>query len=190
MTPKDKRSLAGYIAGYNVMVQEALDGLEVIGIDPITEATQAIKAGTGIVWLAGNGGSGALASHMATDLQLSGIRAQSLTDHTALSCYGNDWGFEYAFLLQATKMIRPEDVLVLISTSGNSKNITRIPEHYQRFPNERPSTIITLTGKGGGRLAGLGDINIVVPSQHTGVVQDLHQVILHTITYWLMGAKG
>jgi len=186
MTPQDEIRMIGWMVEYEEMVQE---GLLATNPQTILQITQAIKDCTGIVWLVGNGGSGALASHMATDLQLAGVRAQAFTDMTAITTYGNDFGFENCFLQGLRRVVGSGDIVVMISTSGESENLIVVARYLRSFESRWMNKVITLTGKGGGRLAGIGDINLIVPANHTGAVQDIQQSILHMIAYWLMKDK-
>lgn len=150
----------------------------------VYRAAQLIRQCTGIVWLVGNGGSASLASHMATDLQLAGIRAQALTDVAAITTYANDFCYEYSFSKQVQKLVKAEDVLIAISGSGSSPNIYEAA----RDAIKAGAIVIALTGWDGGLLGSLGvACHINSPTFHMGAAQDCHQSILHWITYYLMG---
>ena len=179
MTKRDieqNTKFRNFAAGY---MDDLLQQLEDLDLETVHTATKAIRGCKGIVWLAGNGGSGALASHMAVDLQLAGVRAQALMDPVAITCYANDQHYSECFAAQIYRMVRPQDLLVLISTSGRSANllntygVTDVP-------------ILSLTGKNGGPEFGQENYSLHVPSMHTGVIQDIQQVMLHLICYWLM----
>jgi len=152
-------------------------------LETIFRAVEMIKECTGTVWLIGNGGSAALASHMATDLQLAGVRAISLTDIAAITTYGNDYGYHRVFARQL-QFAKTGDILLVISGSGNSKNILEAVGEYYHGP------IIALTGYNGGEVAkSITDtefIHINIPSQRMPIIQDLHQTVLHMICYYLM----
>ncbi len=144
------------------------------------------------IFLIGNGGSAASASHIATDLTKGAlghrgdaparpVRAISLTDNLALfSAWANDVGYEDVFLGQLRTLVRPDDVVVAISASGNSPNVIRAV----RFAREVGVTTISLTGFGGGALAPIADLGIVVDSNHYGVVEDVHMQVGHIICYF------
>jgi D-sedoheptulose 7-phosphate isomerase len=118
---------------------------------------------------------------MATDLQLAGIRAVALTDVAAITTYANDVNYYEAFSEQTRRLVRDHDILVLISTSGQSRNMVFTADEARA----RCATI-SVTGRDGGKLASRGDIHINIPSYQTGVVQDLHEVAWHIVTYYLM----
>lgn len=145
----------------------------------------ALRRCHGMVWLVGNGGSLALASHIAVDLQLAGVRAVALSDPVALSCYGNDYGYVKSFSGQLQVLKKPGDVVITISTSGMSKNVVDAAQQGL----DTKSTGITVTGGDGGSLQGWGDLEIHIHCDHTGVVQDVHQVLWHIICYYLKEGK-
>jgi D-sedoheptulose 7-phosphate isomerase len=163
---------------YVDMCQAGLD------FETIWHVADVIYYTEGRVYLVGNGGSASLADHMAVDLQLAGVDAVALTSGVALSSYGNDFGVENMFARQL-QHVGVEDTVILISTSGRSQNILNA---YQ-VARENNAVVVTLTGKDGGELFGKGDYNIHVNCKETGPVQDLHQIALHVIAYWLMQEK-
>ncbi len=144
----------------------------------------AYRAGNKLL-LCGNGGSAADCQHMATELvsQLrhdvtrEGLPAISLTTDTSyLTAFANDHGYEGVFARQVQALGRSGDVLLGISTSGNSKNVLRAFEEARR----KGMVAVALTGEGGA-LAGLADFAIQVPSSDTQLVQEMHLAIEHLI---------
>jgi len=143
------------------------------------------------VFLFGNGGSAALASHLATDLgkgthfpgppALKNVRrfkAVSLTDNVPmLTAWSNDLNYEQVFAGQMENFIRARDVALGISSSGNSPNVLRALELARRVG----AVTIGLTGCGGGRMKDLLDCPIVVPSNHVQHVEDAHLILAHLI---------
>jgi D-sedoheptulose 7-phosphate isomerase len=143
------------------------------------------------VFLFGNGGSAALASHLATDLgkgthfpgpaALKNVRrfkAISLTDNVPmLTAWSNDLSYEQVFAGQMENFIRARDVALGISSSGNSPNVLRALELARRVG----AITIGLTGCGGGRMKDLLDCPIIVASNHTQHVEDAHVVLAHLI---------
>lgn len=139
----------------------------------------------GKVLLCGNGGSAADCQHMATELvsrltvdfSRPGLPAVALTTDTSfLTAYANDCGFEGVFARQVQALGKPGDVLIGISTSGNSANVIMAVQ-AARHATMRS---ITLTGEGG-RLAELADIAIAVPSTQTQLIQETHIAIEHVL---------
>lgn len=171
-----------FIQEYLYSLKKGVDRLDWARLE---EATDKIWNCGGTVWLIGNGGSAALASHMATDLQLAGVRALALTDVAAITTYANDISFGYSFRGQLNRLMGREDILIAISGSGNSGNILDACE----LAKERGVYVIGLSGfERGGSLndPGYCDLHLHAPAQQMGQVQDLQQVMLHIICYWLM----
>jgi len=134
--------------------------------------------------LAGNGGSAADAQHIAAELtgrykkERPGIKAIALsTDTSALTAIGNDYGYEYVFSRQLEALGDSGDVFLGISTSGNSQNVIEALKKAKQIGIKT----IGLSGKDGGAMASLCDINIVVPSNNTPRIQEMHILIGHTI---------
>jgi D-sedoheptulose 7-phosphate isomerase len=132
------------------------------------------------IYFVGNGASAMMASHFATDAcKNGGLRAMAFNDASLLTATGNDVAFEEIFALPLGRLARADDLLIAISSSGNSPNILRAVEVARSIPTE----IITLTGKGAdNRARTCGDLNFYVPSPRYGWVECAHQLILH---YWL-----
>ena len=172
------RTLHDFASGYVSEVHAMLDKLDFGALEAVAEV---LANCTGMVWLAGNGGSASLASHMATDLQLAGVRAVALTDVAAITTYANDVNYHESFSEQTRQLVREHDILIVISTSGQSRNMVFAADEARAR-----SVIISVTGREGGKLGARGDIHINIPSYQTGVVQDLHEVAWHIVTYYLM----
>jgi D-sedoheptulose 7-phosphate isomerase len=106
-----------------------------------------------------------------------GLPAQALTDPCTITCWANDYDFDTVFSRQVDAHGKKGDVLVAISTSGNSKNIVNAIKKAK----EKKMEVIGLSGKGGGMMNGLCDLNIVVPSENTARIQECHITIIHAI---------
>lgn len=136
----------------------------------------------GRILVCGNGGSAADAQHLAAELSgrylkerraLAGIALT--TDTSALTAIGNDYGFDQVFSRQVEALGRPGDLLIGISTSGNSPNVVRAAAAAK----ELGVRTLGLLGRDGGRLASLMDDSLVVPSQVTARIQEVHQMVYH-----------
>ena len=143
----------------------------------------ALRAG-GTLFFAGNGGSAADAQHLATEYVVRyqtsrpALRALALTTDTSLlTACANDMGFDEVFARQLDALARPGDVLSLHSTSGESPNVIRAAQAGRA----RGVTVIALVGKSGGQLAALADVALVVPSDDTARIQELHLAIEHVV---------
>ena len=147
------------------------------------------------IYVLGNGGSSATASHMVNDLGV-GLRRRniinvdvvSLADNTpVVSAIANDIGFENIFYMQIQGLINPQDVILAISCSGNSPNIVKAVN----YAKNEGCTIIGVTGFDGGKLQKLSDINfhVATHSGEYGLVEDMHMILDHIIySYYI--AKG
>ncbi|MBE3558466.1 MAG: SIS domain-containing protein [Ktedonobacteraceae bacterium] len=137
------------------------------------------------VFLCGNGGSAATASHFACDLakgtRAAGVpafRVVALSDNVPLmTAWANDTSYERIFAEQLAALVRPEDLVVLISASGNSPNVLAAAD----VAHQAGATTIALTGQSGGRLAPLSDLALCVPAQAIEQVEDTHLIIAHSI---------
>lgn len=146
-------------------------------------ATEAVRNGNKIVFC-GNGGSAADAQHLAAELVGRLVRDRRAlpalaltTDSSALTAIGNDFGFDEVFARQVEGLGRSGDVLVAISTSGNSPNVIRAVEVA------KPMGIYTVgfLGRNGGRLAPMVDLPIVVPAEETARIQEAHIFLGHVL---------
>jgi D-sedoheptulose 7-phosphate isomerase len=139
----------------------------------------------GTVYLFGNGGSSCDAQHFAEELtsafrslQRWSLPAHSLSDNGAvLTAIGNDYGFENVISRQLEGLVKPKDMVIAFSTSGNSMNIIKAIQVAKR----RDVKTVGLLGKGGGKLAKLVDIPVIIPSDSTSYVQECHIMIAHAL---------
>ena len=135
----------------------------------------------GTIYVCGNGGSAADSIHFVEELvarykrERPGIRAMHFLDPGVVTCWGNDYSFETIFERQVKTFCGPTDTLVAISTSGNSPNVLSAVTSAKLLGTHT----IGLTGKDGGKLKGLCDTCIVVPSQATERIQEVHITIIH-----------
>jgi D-sedoheptulose 7-phosphate isomerase len=138
------------------------------------------------VFVVGNGGSAATASHMACDLGKSAIgpnlrrlRIMSLNDNVPLlTALANDAGYEHVFSGQLVNLIRPGDVLIVLSGSGRSPNILEA----MRYARGQSATVIALLGFDGGEAVGLADEYVLVSSDEYGLIEDIHMILDHVLT--------
>jgi D-sedoheptulose 7-phosphate isomerase len=136
------------------------------------------------LFFAGNGGSAADAQHIATEYvvryqaQRPGLRAVALTTDTSLlTACANDLGFDEVFARQIEALTRPGDLVILHSTSGESPNVVRAAQAARA----RGVPVIAFLGRGGGQLRELADVAVVVPSDDTARIQELHLALEHAI---------
>jgi D-sedoheptulose 7-phosphate isomerase len=141
-------------------------------------------ASGGQLLIAGNGGSAADAQHIAAELtgrfmrERRPLRALALHANTsALTAIGNDYGYEHVFARELSAHARPGDVLLAISTSGNSVNILRAIEAAR----QRDVVVIGMSGESGGQMRAACDVCLCVPATSTARIQEMHITIGHTI---------
>lgn len=157
---------------------------------PIAEAVEAMVGclvGDGKILACGNGGSAGDAQHFAAELvgrfeaERQELAAIALTtDSSILTAIANDYRYEVVFAKQVRALGRPGDVLLAISTSGNSANVVAAIE----AAHDADLRVVALTGKGGGRIAGLlrpGDIHLCVPAERTARIQEVHLLVIHCL---------
>ncbi len=143
------------------------------------------------VFIAGNGGSAATASHMANDLMKGvakgggpGLRAIALSDNVALiTAIANDEDYSEIFASQLAVLGQPGDVLIVFTGSGNSPNIVRAVAVAQQMQ----ITTIGFLGMGGGQVAKMVDVPVIVPSDEYGPIEDVHMMFDHLVTVYLRG---
>jgi D-sedoheptulose 7-phosphate isomerase len=174
-----------HITGYLDEVGSLLASLPHQPIDDIIDALLTAHRYGRTVYVIGNGGSAATASHFACDLQkwtiASGqrrFRALALTDNMPVfSAWSNDDGYEQAFEQQLCTLLNPGDIVVAISGSGRSPNVVRAV----RYAAAHGAVTIGLTGYEGGDLLRLTDHCLVVPSDRMNQIEDVHMTLCHLI---------
>ncbi|MFH2034602.1 MAG: D-sedoheptulose 7-phosphate isomerase [Candidatus Margulisiibacteriota bacterium] len=149
----------------------------------VAALVNALKAGNKLL-ICGNGGSAADSQHIAAEFigrflkERKPLPAIALSTNTSiLTCLGNDYGFDIIFARQVEGLGQKGDVLLGISTSGNSENVVKA---FQKARSMGIKTI-ALTGRGGGKMAKEADIIIIVPSDKTPKIQEAHLMIYHII---------
>lgn len=144
--------------------------------------TSTIEKG-GNLFSCGNGGSHCDAMHFAEEMtgryrkERRPIGALALGDASHMSCVSNDYGFEYVFSRQIEGLGRSGDLIVGLSTSGNSKNIIRAFE----VAKKKGMKTVGLIGRGGGAMKELSDLAIIVPGESSDRIQELHIKIIHIV---------
>lgn len=142
------------------------------------------KKNKNMLYFIGNGGSAGIAMHMTADFLKNGaMRTHSMHDPSTLTCLGNDFGYEYVFSKQLERVAMPDDVLVAISSSGNSPNIV----NAVKAARDQECQIITLSGfREDNKIRSLGDYNLYVPSMEYGIVESIHNAVLQRLVDELM----
>lgn len=184
-----------FVEKYLSKLKLILDSINKKDINDIINALELTLRNKSKIYILGNGGSAATASHMANDLtiglKLRDIRnfdVESLSDNSSIcTAIANDIGYENIFYAQIKNKINKDDVLIAISCSGNSSNILKAVE----YAITQGTTIIGLTGFDGGKLKELSNISFHVdtPKGEYGLVEDAHMILDHMIYSYYISLK-
>jgi D-sedoheptulose 7-phosphate isomerase len=169
--------------------QQAVERAAAELVEPIDACAQLLAAALGDggkVLVMGNGGSAADAQHLAAELvgrfllERRALPAIALTTDTSiLTAVGNDYGFEAVFQRQVEALARPGDVVIGISTSGNSPNVLLALQAAKAIG----CTTVGLLGRDGGKIALLVDLDLTVPAATTPAIQEVHAIIVHILCH-------
>jgi len=176
---------------------EVLKAIETIDLEKVGQAIEILAQARDDqrqIFVCGNGGSASTASHFACDMVKGAsynrdlrFRILALTDSLpTLTAYSNDVSYESVFVEQLKNFARPGDVVMAFSGSGNSPNVLRAIE----YANEIGCQTIALTGRNGGRLGPLAQLNIQVSNPHMGRIEDGHMIVMHMICYYFMDQEA
>jgi D-sedoheptulose 7-phosphate isomerase len=173
------------IGAYFGLMKQILDSLVYAEIDAVIETLHKARLARQTVYIMGNGGSASTASHFLCDLakntqhdDLPHFRVVGMTDNMAIfSAFANDEGYDQVFARQLEPLIRPNDVVIGISTSGNSGNVL----NAIALANQVGANTVGFTGFDGGRLRHMTDLNVHVPSNSIEHVEDIHLMLEHLI---------
>jgi D-sedoheptulose 7-phosphate isomerase len=175
---------------------EVLKALETVDLDKVSQAIELFKdarASGRHIFVCGNGGSASTASHFACDIVKGAsynrnqrFRIMALTDQMAtLTAYANDVSYDCVFVEQLRNFAQQGDLVMGISGSGNSPNVLRALE----YANSIGCKTIALTGRDGGKLGPLAQLNIQVNAPHMGRIEDAHMIVCHMIGYYFMDGE-
>ncbi|HVA34417.1 MAG TPA: SIS domain-containing protein [Candidatus Baltobacteraceae bacterium] len=153
-------------------------------VEAIADAVvAALRGGKKVLWC-GNGGSAAEAQHMAAELsgrflrERPGLHSEALTvNSSTLTCVGNDYGYDHVFERQVDAFAHPGDVVIGMTTSGESRNVVLALEAARR----RGAVTVAFTGNGGGTVAKISDLSLIGPNGYAAIVQEVHQVMAHIV---------
>ena len=170
---------------YIANLKNTLDEISHEVIERVVAVLHEARLNNQEVFIMGNGGSASTASHFVCDLgkntRVKGVpnfRVMGLTDNMALfSALANDEGYEHVFAQQLASYVRPGDVVITISASGNSPNVVNAVQ----LANSASAKTIGFTGFDSGRLGSLVEINLHVPSHRIEHVEDVHLVLEHLV---------
>ncbi len=173
------------IRQYFNTVQTLLNDVPFEAVDRVVDVLMSANRAGQVVYICGNGGSAATATHFGCDLAKRPIvagqprfRVIALTDNNALmTALSNDIGYEAVFAEQLIPLVRKGDILIGISGSGNSKNVL----NAVKVAKDAEATTIGFSGYDGGKLAPMVDISVHIPSFNMAMVEDVHLMLEHAI---------
>ncbi|MBI2948360.1 MAG: SIS domain-containing protein [Verrucomicrobia bacterium] len=182
--------MKNWIANYLNAQRAALDSIPTDAVARMIETLQTALREDRQIFVFGNGGSAANASHFATDLGKGSsdkigkrFRVLSLNDNVSwMTALGNDYAYEDIFVRQLENYARPGDVVLALSVSGNSPNVVKALD----WAAQHGLATMALVGKKRGRAAQLAQQSIVIDSEHFGRVEDCHMHICHLLCYAFM----
>jgi D-sedoheptulose 7-phosphate isomerase len=192
-TTRDQSVIQSELDTYAQVAQAfAADASNAIKIDALAQiCADSIRSG-GKILAVGNGGSCADAVHFCEELtgryrdDRNPIPAIACSDAGHITCVGNDYGFEHIFSRWVDGLGRPGDVLIALSTSGNSANII----NAVGVAKGKGIHVATLLGKTGGKLVAIGDTEWIVPGETSDRIQELHMLTLHALVGAIERALG
>jgi len=175
---------------------DVLQAIETIDLDKVGQAIDILIRARDEgrrIFVCGNGGSASTASHFVCDMVKGAsfnrdkrFRIMALTDSLpTITAYCNDVGYESVFVEQLKNFAEPGDVVMAISGSGNSPNVLRAVEYGASIG----CRTIALSGRNGGKLGPLAEINIQASHPHMGRIEDVHLIVTHMICYYFMDAE-
>ena len=183
-------AVGDWINRYLQQQKAALDSIPQEAVGRIVERFRAALAEDRQVFVFGNGGSAANASHFVTDLGKGAsdkvgrrFRCLSINDNVSwITALGNDYAYEDVFVRQLENYARPGDLVMAMSVSGNSPNVVKALDWAKRHG----VFTVALVGGKRGRLAEIADLPVVIDSHHYGRVEDAHMAICHMVCYAFM----
>ena len=193
---RDSADPADYLSAYMTRISQMVLAVDAATLSRVVDLVERTIANDRTIFLMGNGGSSACAAHLVNDLgpnslvrDAPGARVFSLTDNvTSLTALANDSGFNSVFALQLKTWLRPGDMVIAFSVSGNSPNILE----GVAFARELGCAVVGFTGFDGGRLGALSDVHVNFPStsDEYGPVEDMFSVVGHAISGLVAMRRG
>lgn len=179
---------------YKSSLFRAIDSVDLARVEQAIQILSEARAAGRHIFTCGNGGSASTASHFVCDMvkgasfqRAERFRIMALTDSLpTLTAYSNDVDYGCVFVEQLKNFAQSGDVLIAISGSGNSPNVVRAVE----YANSIGCHTIAMTGRDGGKLGPLAEVNIQAVEPHMGRIEDVHMIVAHMIAYYFMDTEG
>lgn len=187
MTPASTATDAAFLDAYQKQVLEAIAQIDHAKVQQAIDWFGQARADRRMIFVAGNGGSAATASHLVCDLvkdvsygRDERFRAMALQDAVpTATAYSNDTDFTDGIAETLKNFAQPGDLYMALSGSGNSMNLV----NGMTWANENGLKTIALSGRDGGKLGAAAQLNIQIPVLHMGRIQDAHHIVCHMISY-------
>ena len=181
--------ITNFVADYYQRFADTLRDFDKTELGSVAEVLERVAADGGTLWVAGNGGSAAIADHTVCDTSkgthvegAAPIRCVSLASNgPMITAIGNDIAFDQIFRQQLIYYTQPEDALLLVSSSGNSPNVVEAC----RYAKSQSIPTIAFVGFSGGKLKELADHVVHIAVDNYGIVEDTHQSLMHVLTQFL-----
>jgi D-sedoheptulose 7-phosphate isomerase len=183
-----------YVANYLEKVKEAIDLVDASKIETLISWLSETRAANQTIFTMGNGGSSSTASHWVNDLvkgasyeKSERFKVMCLNDSVAtLTAYSNDVSYDQALVEPLKNFVEKGDLVIAISGSGNSNNVIRAIEYAKSIG----ARTVGLTGRDGGKLGSLVDLEIRVPEPNMGRIEDVHMMITHAVSWSFIETEG
>ena len=184
---------ASFPAQYKADVLKAIDTIDLDKVGQAIDILIKARHEDRRIFVCGNGGSASTASHFVCDM-LKGasfkrdkrFRIMALTDSLpTITAYANDVTYDCVFVEQLKNFAEPGDVVIAISGSGNSPNVL----HAIEYANSIGCRTIALSGRDGGKLGAMAELNVQASNPHMGRIEDVHMIVMHMICYYFMDAE-
>ncbi len=189
-------SPAAYVSGFLTNMADVVQRLDPEATAKLIDLVETASHNDKSIILAANGGSAAVSTHWVNDLSANsvvegqpGFRTISLTDNaSSITALGNDASFDEIFVIQLKANMRPGDVVIFMSCSGNSPNLVNAME----YANANGGVTVACTGFDGGKLKDMAQLSLHVPTtkDEYGPVEDMFSVIMHIVTGYLTMKRG
>jgi len=191
MTFPDQKytSMSDYVTAYGEQMADAWASLDGAAVGRAADLLAGVIGAGNLVYACGNGGSAAISNHLLCDFA-KGIQTDTVLKPRVVSlssnieiitAIANDIAFEDVFVYQLKTMAKAGDLLITVSSSGDSENVVRALE----WATGNRLKTVALTGFGGGRTSNLADVNIHVGGDNYGVIEDMHQSVMHMLAQYL-----
>ena len=175
---------------------DVLKAIETIDLEKVGQAIEILNQARDEdrrIFVCGNGGSASTASHFVCDMVKGAsfhrdkrFRIMALTDSLpTITAYANDVSYDCVFVEQLKNFAEPGDVVMAISGSGNSPNVLQAIE----YANSIGCRTIALSGRNGGKLGPMAQLNLQASNPHMGRIEDVHMIVMHMICYYFMDAE-